>query len=400
MTSILIKNGHVIDPVNKRDGVFDIFIESGKIIKVSKNIKEKAKEIIDAKGSIVVPGLIDMHVHLREPGRPCDNQATTRFILNEAKRNALINVYPIGSITKGREGKELAEIAELKENGCVGLSDDGDSICDSGLMRRALEYASAFDITVISHCEDKTLCGNGVMNEGFIATTLGLKGMPHKAESIIIERDIELAELANAKIHIAHVSTKRSVSIIRDAKKKGIMVTAEVTPHHIALIDACCKTYDTNTKVNPPLRTQEDIAALKEGLKDGTIDVIASDHAPHLESEKDVEFDKAPFGMIGLETSCAVAIMELIQTKVLTWPQLIEKMSVNPAKILSLDRGSLREGATADVAIIAPKQKWTYSMDMIHSKSKNTPFINWQFNGCVTDVIANGKIIMRNRKLG
>lgn len=425
---ILIKNGRVIDPANRKDGVFDVLIESGKVLKVAADIKDKADEIIDAKNKIVAPGLIDIHVHLREPGRedeetiltgaraaikggftsiacmpnttpPCDNQAAAKYIIDESKKNKLAKIYPIGCVTKKREGKELSEIAELKETGCVALSDDGDSVADAAIMRRALEYASAFDIPIISHCEDRSLCEGGVMNEGFISTVTGLKGMPNKAESIIIYRDIELAAMANARLHIAHVSTKEGVELIRQAKIKGVKVTCEATPHHIALTDACCRTYDTNTKVNPPLRTEEDVSALIKGLKDGTIDAIASDHAPHLESEKDVEYDFAPFGMIGLETSLAAAATILIGNNVLTWPELIEKMSVMPARIIGIDAGSLGEGKKADITIIDPSKDWVYEQSKIISKSRNTPFIGWRFKGMATDVIIGGNIVMKNGEL-
>jgi len=318
---------------------------------------------------------------------------------DEAEKGKLANLFPIGTITKGREGKELSEIAELKESGCSALSDDGGSIDDTGLMRRALEYASSFGIPIISHCEDKKLSEGGSINEGFISTTLGLKGIPNKSESIMIERDLALTELAKAKIHIAHVSTEEGVRLIKEAKSKGIDVTAEVTPHHLALTDACCKTYDTNTKVNPPLRGSKDIEALKKGLKDGTIDVIASDHAPHLENEKDIEFDKAPFGMIGLETALGIAVSELISTKILTWSELIEKLSLNPAQVLGVERGTLSEGARADITIIDPEREWVYKKEEIESKSANSPFIGWKLKGLATDVIIDGRIVMKDTQI-
>ncbi|MFH1790429.1 MAG: dihydroorotase [Candidatus Omnitrophota bacterium] len=417
--SLLIKNGRVIDPENKRDGVMDVFVKNGRVAKVAKNIQEKAKETINAAGKIVAPGLIDMHVHLREPGRedeetiqtgalaalaggftsivcmpnttpPCDSESVVRFIIDRARELSPVNVFPVGAITKGRLGRELSEIAELKDSGCVALSDDGDSVMDGGLMRRAFEYASSFDIPVITHCEDKALAGDGVMNEGAVSTLLGLRGIHNKAESVMIHRDVELAGLAGAKVHIAHVSTKEGAAIIANAKQRGITVTAEVTPHHLSLTDACCKTYDTFLKVNPPLRSAEDVKALKAALKSGQIDAIASDHAPHLDSEKDVEFDKAPFGMIGLETALALAVMELVNAKILTWPQLITKMSVMPSKILNLDRGSLADGRIADITIIDPEQEWVYARENIRSKSANSPFIGWKMTGLATDVIVGG----------
>jgi dihydroorotase len=420
--SILIKKGHVIDPANKRDGVFDILAKDGKVSKIGKDLKDKAELVIDGKGKIVTPGLVDMHTHLREPGREdretiktglaaavkggftsvasmpnttpcCDNQSVVRFIIEEGKSANLANVFPIGAITKGREGKELSEMWDLKEAGSLAFSDDGGSVKDSFLMRRALEYASMFDTPIISHCEDAALSEGGVMHEGFVSTVLGLGPIPSRAESTIVARDIELAEIAGAKIHIAHVSAKESVDIIKKAKEKGIKVTAEVTPHHLALTDVCVKTFDTNTKVNPPLRGAADREALKKALKDNTIDVIATDHAPHLESEKDVEFDNAPFGIIGLETALSICIMELIDKKVLSWPELVRKLSLNPSQILGIERGTLSEGASADVTIIDPDKEWIYKKEDIKSKSTNSPFIGWTLKGLATHVIVGGRLV-------
>jgi len=421
--NILIKNGRLIDPANERDGVFDVLIENGLIAKIGRGLKNNGATVIDAKNKIVAPGLIDVHVHLRQPGREdeetilsgcraaikggftaiacmpnttptCDGQATAKFIIDEAKRHKLAKVFPVGAITKKREGKELSEMAELKSSGCVALSDDGDSVPDASLMRRALEYASVFALPIFEHCEDKTLSEGGCVNEGFVSTLLGLKGIPNKSESIIIQRDIALAELTGGHIHISHVSTAEGAEAIRQAKQKGVRLSAEVTPHHLALTDACCKTFDTNTKVNPPLRTAEDVAALKKALQDGTIDIIASDHAPHLDSEKDLEYDQAPFGMIGLETTVAVAISELIEPKILSWPELIAKLTINPARLLGLDLGTLAEQKKADITIIDPEQKWTYNKEDIVSRSKNTPFIGWQFKGRVTECLVDGRIVL------
>ncbi len=425
--SILIKNGHVVDPATNRDGIFDILIEDGKITKVASSIEDKAKSVIDAKNKIVTPGLIDMHTHLREPGREdketiltgaraavkggftsiaampntqpaCDNQSVAKLIIEKAESAKLCNIFPIGALTKGRVGVELSEMGELKNAGCVAFSDDGDTIQDAALMRRALEYASMQGIPVISHCEDKNLSRDGVMHEGFISTILGLRSIPAQAETIIIERDIELAKIAGTKLHIAHVSAKESVEIIKEAKKRKIPITAEVTPHHVALNETYLKTYDTSMKVNPPLRTVEDQEALKKALKDGTIDIIATDHAPHTENEKDVEFDSAPFGMIGLETALSICIMELIDTNILTWKDLVEKLSVNPSKILNLKRGTLKEGAIADVTIIDPKKEWVYKKENIESKSSNSPFARKKLKGVATDVIVGGEIVLREEK--
>jgi dihydroorotase len=424
---ILIKNGRIIDPTQKIDKKGDILIKNGGIAKISSEIKEKASTIIDAKGRVVVPGFIDMHTHLREPGREdketietgllaavsggfttvcampntepaCDGQANVKFLLERAKQVQLANLLPIGTITKGRDGEKLTEMGELKQAGCLAVSDDGDSVPDSGLMRRALEYASMVDLLVIDHCEDKELAGDGVMHEGYWSTVLGMKPIPAEAEATIVERDIRLAELAGARLHIAHVSAAASVDIIRQAKKRGVNVTAEVTPHHFSLTDEDVKTFDANMKVNPPLRSAEDVKALKEGLKDGTIDVIATDHAPHLESEKEKEFDYAPFGMIGLETALSLAVTNLVNEGYLDWPGLIEKLAANPAKILKYDRGTLKEGAPADITVIDPAVEWGYTKENIRSLSKNSPFIGRRMTAAVTEVLVGGKLVIKEGK--
>ena len=424
---ILIKNGRIIDPTQKMDKKGDILVKNGKIAKISAEIKEKPSTTIDAKGKIVVPGFIDMHTHLREPGRedketietgllaavsggfttvcampntepPCDGQANVKFLLERAQEVALANLLPIGAITKGREGEKLTEMGELKQAGCPAVSDDGDSVPDAGLMRRALEYASMVDLLVIDHCEDKELADEGVMHEGYWSTVLGMKPIPAESEEVIVERDIRLAELAGARIHIAHVSAAGSVDIIRQAKKRGIKVTAEVTPHHFSLTDEDVKTFDTNMKVNPPLRSSEDVKALKKGLKDGTIDVIATDHAPHLENEKEKEFDYAPFGMIGLETALSLAVINLVNEGYLDWAGLVEKFAVNPAKILKYDRGTLNEGAPADITVIDPSAEWVYAKGNIRSLSKNSPFIGKSMKAAVTDVLVGGRPVIKAGK--
>ena len=424
---ILIKNGRIIDPAAGIDKKSDLLIENGKIVKIAASLKEEAAEVIDAAGKLVVPGLIDMHTHLREPGRedtetietglraavkggftavcpmpntepPCDNQAQVNFLKEKANQVGLAKVWPIGSITRGRKGKALSDMTDLKEAGVMAVSDDGDSVENAELMRRALEYASMLDLLVISHCEDKQLAGEGVMHEGYWSTVLGLSPIPSASESLIVERDIRLAALTGARLHIAHVSTEESVNAIRQAKKEGLAVTAEVTPHHITLKDEDLKTYDTNLKINPPLRSASDIKALKEGLKDGTIDVIATDHAPHLVNEKEKEFDYAPFGMIGLETALSLAAA-LIDEGVLDWKTLIEKMSVNPGKILQIPGGTLVEGACADVTVIDPEREWVYTKERVESRSQNSPFLGWKLKAQVTDVIVGGKIVLREGEL-
>jgi len=421
---ILIKNGLIVDGKGQKAYKGDILIEKGIIQKIAKEINENAKTIIDAKGKIVAPGFIDLHTHLREPGRenaetiesgmkaavnggfttvcPMPNttptiqtEADIKFLLGKAREASLINLCPIGAITKERSGQELTEMGDMKNAGCFAVSDDGDSVKDAGLMRRALEYASMLDLLVIVHSEDKEMVQDGVMNEGYWSTKLGLSPMPREAESIIVDRDIRLAELADAKIHIAHVSTAESVEIIREAKKRKAKVTAEVCPHHFSLTDEDLKTYNTNFKVSPPLRTPEDIKAIKEGLKDGTIDAIATDHAPHLDNEKELEFDYAPFGMIGLETALSLSIMKLVDEGVLSIEELIQKMATNPAKIIGINKGILDINKEADITIFDPEKEWVYEKEKIVSKAKNSPYIGQTLKGKVINVIVSGKILMK-----
>jgi dihydroorotase len=418
---ILIKNGYVYDPANKREGIFDILVQDNKIIRVAKEIRNKANKTIEAKGKIVLPGLIDMHTHLREPGREdaetiisgltaavaggftgvcampnttpcCDNQEVVDFILAKTKYTNAANLYPIGAVTKNREGRELSEIGELKRAGCVAISDDGNSVEDTSIMRRALEYAAMFDIPIISHCEDRYLSANGVVHEGYISTVAGLRGIPVVAESIVVARDLQLAEFTGTRIHIAHVSCRESIELIRNAKAKGVRVTCETCPHYLVFTDENTRGFDTNFKVNPPLRTKEDVNKLRQALKDETIDVISTDHAPHIESEKDLEFDYAPFGIIGLETAVSVLSTELIENNVIDWNDIAEMMSRHPAEILGLDKGTLSEGKDADIIIIDPNERWVYEKKEIKSKSKNSPFIGTEFKGRVKYTIVNGRI--------
>lgn len=425
---MIIKNGYVIDPANKKEGIFDILIKGYKISKVAKGISAK-EETIDAKGKIVVPGLIDMHVHLREPGRedietvksgtraavsggmtsvctmpntypPIDNAKVVNNLKGIIKKDASSNVFIIGAITKGRDGKNVVDIKKLRESGVIALSDDGNGIQDKNAISAALKKAKENNMLLISHCEDISISKNGVVNEGIVATKLGLRGIPKSSEYSMVKRDIELARKNKTKIHIAHVSCKESVDIIRKAKKSGVSVTAETAPHYFSLTDSCCETYDTRTKMNPPLRSAEDVDAIKAGIKDGTIDVIASDHAPHGKHEKEIEFEFAAFGIVGLETSLALSITGLVDTKYISLKRLVELMSVNPAKILGLkSKGSLSEGSDADITIIDPKKEWTFTKDSIKSKSKNSPFIDWQLKGKATDVIVGGKLLLQNGEL-
>jgi dihydroorotase len=420
---ILIKNGRIIDPANRVDAEGDVLIDKGKVVKIGGKIKEVSARTIDASGKIVTPGFIDMHTHLREPGREdaetvetgmaaavaggfttvcampntiptCQTAGDARFLIEKGEKTSKGRLIPIGAITRERKGEEITEMAELKSAGCLAVSDDGDSVKSAGIARKAMEYAAMCDMLVISHCEDKSLAGEGVMHEGYWSTVLGLKPIPAAAETTIVERDIALADLAGARLHIAHVSCAKSVEAVRKAKEKGIKVTAEATPHHFSLADETLKTYDTNLKVNPPLRAKEDVEAVREALKDGTIDVIATDHAPHPENDKQKEFDYAPFGMIGLETALSLAVMNLVEKKYLTWFQLIEKLSSNPARIMKCSGGAISSGDRADITIIDPEKEWEYRKEDILSLSANSPYIGKKMKGKVICVIVDGRIVL------
>jgi dihydroorotase len=418
---MIIKNAYIIDPANKREGVFDIEIEGAKIKNVAKEIKTKSAETIDARKKIVTPGLIDMHVHLREPGREdmetvksgteaaraggitsvcampntypaIDDQRVLTALKAIIKKDAAVNVFPAGAVTMGRSGKELVDIAKMRSNGALAFTDDGHSVDSEEILLKALTAAKGAGALIITHSEKKDISKNGVVNEGIVATKLGLRGIPRKSEYEAIERDIAIAKTAGAAIHIAHVSCRESVKIIRKAKKEGVNVTAETAPHHFSLTDTCCETYDTRTKMNPPLRSRDDVDAVKAGLADGTIDAIASDHAPHGKHEKEIEFDQAAFGVIGLETSLPLAILNLVETGEISWMRLVELMSSNPARILGLkNKGALSPGYDADITMIDPEREWTYTRDSVVSKSKNSPFLDWRFKGKATDVIVGGK---------
>ncbi|MEK6653285.1 MAG: dihydroorotase [Nitrospirota bacterium] len=436
---VLIKNGRIIDPSQGIDGVGDILIEDGKIKEIrmqdarckmqDKKIKnrescivnrESNSNAIDAKGVLVLPGLVDMHTHLREPGfeyketiktgtlaavrggfttvcampntNPVnDNSSVTDLIIRKAIQEGACTVYPIGAITKGQKGEELAEMGIMHSEGCVAFSDDGRPVMNSLIMRRALEYSKTFNVPIISHCEDIGLSEGGVMNEGLLSLTLGLKGIPSEAEEIIISRDIALAGLTGGRLHIAHVSTEGSVRIIRDAKERGINVTAETCPHYFSITEAAVEGYNTNAKVNPPLRTAKDVDAIKQGLKDGTIDVIATDHAPHHRDEKLREFDQSPSGISGLETALGLSL-KLVEEGILTMNQLIEKMTISPAKIMGINKGTLKNGSDADVIIVNPDKEFKVESEKFASKGKNTPFEGWVLKGAAVITICKGKI--------
>jgi len=421
---LAITGGRIIDPESGRDGIADICARDGMIKVIQKTEpKVRAREIIDARGKIVVPGLIDMHAHLREPGRedeetiytgscsavaggfasiccmpnthpPIDNQEAVKFIYQKAQ-DAKCRVYCIGCVTKEQKGEELTEMNDLVQAGVVAFSDDGRPVASGQVMRNALEYSKMFDLPVISHCEDANLSDGGVMHEGFVSTELGMCGMPSIAEEVMVARDIKLAEFTEARVHIAHVSTEGSVELIRQAKKRGILITCEATPHHFTLTHEIIRTFDANAKVNPPLRTERDVQAIKRGLKDGTIDCVATDHAPHSVEEKDVEFDFAPFGLVGLETALGLVVTELIEKKFLSWPQAIAKLTINPARILNLPGGRLKLNAPADITIIDPKASWTVDPSRFQSKSKNSPFGGRKLRGKVVCTIVDGKVAYR-----
>ncbi len=422
--SILIKDGRVIDPANKVDAILDIFIKDSKIVKIAKDIKVQADKTIDATGKIIAPGIVDMHVHLRQPGRedketvatataaaakggvttvlampntnPAIDSVENIELLKEIiNKDAKINVLICGSITRGRLGKELSQASMLKKNGACALTDDGCSVDDNELMLEAFKKAKQAGILTICHSEDKKISGKGVINLGFNSTRLGLRGISNESEYKRVARDIDLAEKAGAAVHIAHVSCHQSVEIIAKAKKKGIRLTCETAPHYFSLTEDALLGYDTNMKMNPPLRSLGDLAAIKQGLRDNTIDVIASDHAPHTENEKDIEFERAEFGVVGLETELAVSITELIDSKILDWSRLFEKLSFNPAKILGLGRGSLGQGMIADIIIISGEKEWLVRKNELISKSKNSAFIGRSLKGIVDYTICNGTLVYK-----
>ncbi len=424
---LLIQKGRVLDPSSNFDEVADVLIESGTIARIGSNISAPEDAlIIDARGCLVLPGLIDMHVHFREPGREdqetiiggstvaaksgftsvctmpntnpvIDNQALVRFIRLEAEKGP-INVFPIATITKGARGEEISEMGELVKGGAVGFSDDGRPVMSSILMRRALEYARMFDAPIITHSEDLLLTDEGIINEGKNSIRLGLKGSPRESEEIMIARDVILARMTRGRLHVAHVSSGGSVEIIRRAKEEGIQVTCETAPHYFSLTDDCIEEHMSMAKMNPPLRTEQDRLAIIEGLRNGTIDVIATDHAPHLRNEKMQEIEYAPFGIIGLETAVPLIISILINQYDFTPLQAFKPVTVNPAGILKIDKGRLKEGGAADITVIDPEKKITINEDFIISRCKNTPFMGRELTGSVEYTICNGKLVYQKEE--
>lgn len=424
---ILIRGGRIVDPSQGSDETADLAMVDGKIAGIGRTAAAAAgpsAEMIDARGLIVAPGLIDMHVHLREPGQEeketietgaaaalaggftavacmpntepaLDDDTQIEFVRRQGKRAAQARVYPIGAITKGRGGKELAEIGLMVKAGAVAFSDDGVGVADPGVCLRAMQYVSMFGKLFIQHCEDKSLAGKGVMNSGPTATRLGLPAIPPMSEDIMVQRDITLARTTNVRYHVAHISTAGSVELVRQAKKLGARVTAEVCPHHLLLTDEACATYDPNFKMNPPLRSKADVAACIEGVRDGTIDCLVTDHAPHLDSEKELGFQEAPFGVIGLETALPLFIQALIEPKVLDWPRLIAALSTRPAELLGIPGGTLKVGSIADVTVIDPDTEWTIDAAAFRSKSRNTPFGGWKVRGRAAMTIVGGELRFR-----
>jgi len=423
---LLIKNGRVVDPSQSLDDRRDVLVENGRIAAIDSRIEIElsAEEIFDASGLVVAPGFIDLHAHLREPGREdketietgtraaaaggftsvcCmpntnpvnDNAAVTRFVCERAKEKGAVNVFPIGAITVGLKGEALAEIGEMRSAGIVAISDDGHSVANSQIMRRAMEYAQDFGLPVVDHCEDPFLAAGGVMNEGYYSTLLGLKGMSRAAEEVHVARDIILAALTGARVHIAHLSTAGSLELVRQAKRRGLKVSCEVTPHHFTLTDEAVVGYDTNTKMNPPLRSLSDREALLEGIADGTVDAIATDHAPHHIDEKMLEYDRAPFGIIGLETALSLSLDRLFNSGRISLVRLVELLSTGPARVFNLDRGTLRAGAAADITIFDPNREVVVDATKFRSRSRNTPFDGWRLRGAPVATIVGGNVVFR-----
>ncbi len=416
-----IKGGQIIDPASGYIGIGDILIDSGKIVQVDKKLATGDEEITDARGKIVIPGLIDLHSHLREPGREdeetiesgtkaalkggftavtcmantnpvADSPVVIEYLNGQAKQKGFVKVYPVGAVTKGLQGEELAEMGEMAAVGAVAFSDDGKTITNAAVLRTACEYSTLFNLPVLLHEEEPKLAGSGVMHEGYWSTILGLPGIPSLAEDVMTARDLLIAEFTKAKVHFCHVSTKKSIELIRQAKQRGVKITAEATPHHFSLTDEAIQGYDPIYRVSPPLRSSEDVEAVKQGLKDGTIDAIATDHAPHTLEEKHREFSLAPTGMIGFETALALAWTELVETGWLTPEQLVIKMSTNPAQIINRPGGSLKAGEPADVVLFDPKQTWVLEKSQIVSHSKNSPFIGRSLKGRVEAVWVDGNL--------
>jgi len=424
MARLLIKNGRVIDPASGHDGVADVWIEDGVIKGVGSGRTAAGSEVIDATGLMVAPGFIDMHVHLREPGfehaetiesgsraaaaggftsicpmpntKPVNDNATvTSYMIEKARRHAVVNVYPIGAITKGSLGEELAAIGSMKQAGAVAISDDGRPVMNARVMRRAMEFARSLGMPVINHCEDLHLSAGGDMHEGAESVRLGLRGIPGCSEDVMVARDILLAEVTGARYHVAHISSRHSVEMVKFAKSRGLAVTAEATPHHLALADRDMKPYDSNYKMKPPLRAPRDVSAVLEGVANGAIDAIATDHAPHPGSEKMQEFESCPFGILGLETAIGVTLEQMVHPGSIGVARMVQLFTTGPARILGIDRGTLAKGAAADVTIFSIDREWTYDVNKSFSKSRNSPFDGKSFKGGPVATIVAGEVVWR-----
>lgn len=426
---ILLRGGRVIDPAQNLEDVCDLLVVDGRVAALEKGIEADGEtKVLDVEGCIVAPGFIDMHVHLREPGyeqketiatgtraaaaggftavacmpntQPvADCGAVIAYIRERVRQSGVVRVYPVGALSKGSKGEELAEIRDLVEAGAVAISDDGRPVMNGEVMRRALEYSRLFDIPVISHCEDLHLAADGVMHEGIMSTVLGLRGIPAAAEEVMVARDLILAGLTGGRLHLAHLSSAASVEMVRQAKERGLKVTAEVTPHHLCLTDEAVAGYDTSTKVNPPLRDEGHRAALAEGLAEGVIDVLATDHAPHAEEEKDVEYDLAPFGMVGLETAVPLVVTKLVKTGRLSWRRLVEVFSLQPARILKVPGGTLAVGSAADITVINPELEREVHVSRFYSQGKNSPFNGWRLQGWPVVTVVGGRLVMEEGKV-
>ncbi len=420
LPTIQIAGGRIIDPSRDCDEIGDLWISRGHVLPTGAGYEE-AEIVIDARGLIVCPGLIDVHVHLREPGNeedetiatgaaaalaggvtsvacmpntnpPIDSQAAAEFVVLQGQRARQANVYPVGAVSKGRKGEELATLGQLVAGGAVAFTDDGAPVASAALMRRALEYSKMFDRVIMQHCQVPELTVGGVMNEGFESMRLGLAGMPDAAEDIMVARDIRLAEITRGRLHIQHISTARSVELVREGKRRGVKVTAEACPHHFTLTDERLRTFDSNYKMNPPLRTWSDVEAVVGGLSDGTIEILATDHAPHAREKKMRELDLAPFGVIGLETLVPIVATHLVDPGHLSWPEAIRKLTINPARLLGIPKGTLRPGADADVTLIDPTARWTIDPSQFRSRSRNCPFAGWEVRGRAHTVIVCGEV--------
>jgi len=420
LPTIQIAGGRIIDPSRDSDEIGDLWISRGHVLPTGASYEE-AEIVIDARGLIVCPGLIDVHVHLREPGNeedetiatgaaaalaggvtsvacmpntnpPIDSQAAAEFVVLQGQRARQANVYPVGAVSKGRKGEELASLGQLVAGGAVAFTDDGAPVASAALMRRALEYSKMFDRVIMQHCQVPELTVGGVMNEGFESMRLGLAGMPDAAEDIMVARDIRLAEITRGRLHIQHISTARSVELVREGKRRGVKVTAEACPHHFTLTDERLRTFDSNYKMNPPLRTWSDVEAVVGGLSDGTIEILATDHAPHAPEKKMRELDLAPFGVIGLETLVPIVTTHLVDPGHLSWPEAIRKLTINPARLLGIPKGTLKPGADADVTLIDPTARWTIDPSQFRSRSRNCPFAGWEVRGRAHTVIVCGEV--------